>query len=237
MSLQPLNKVVYRHRRNDDESIFYVGMGNEKRPYTKDGRSKFWNSIVKKHGYSVEVLAQNLSLEEAQDLEKLLIKEYGRKDLGLGNLTNLTDGGEGTINVTEEVRKKLSESRKGVRNIPIGHKRSAEFCKKVSDSKKGKVSTFKGKTHTEEAKALIRQKRALQVINKESRLKQAKAISGANNPAAKKILDLKNNVVYNTMKEAAQSIGIKYTTLSAMLNGHSMNTTNFIKLENYEFIR
>ena len=131
----------------------------------------------------------------------------------------------------------MSESRKGVRNIPIGHKRSAEFCKKVSDSKKGKVSTFKGKTHTEEAKALIRQKRALQVINKESRLKQAKAISGANNPAAKKILDLKNNVVYNTMKEAAQSIGIKYTTLSAMLNGHSMNTTNLIKLENYEFIR
>jgi group I intron endonuclease len=237
MSLQPLNKVVYRHLRNDDGSTFYIGMGNEKRPYTKDGRSKFWNNIVNKYGYSVEVLAKNLSLEEAEDLEKLLIKEYGRKDLGLGNLTNLTDGGEGTINVSEEVKKKISERRKGVRNIPIGHKRSAEFCKKVSDSKKGKVSTFKGKTHTEEAKALIRQKRALQVINKESRLKQAKAISGANNPAAKKILDLQNNVVYNTMKEASQSIGIKYTTLSAMLNGYSRNKTNLIKLENYEFIR
>ena len=212
-------------------------MGNKKRPYTKDGRSKFWNNIVNKYGYSVEVLAQNLSLEEAQDLEKLLIKEYGRKDLGLGNLTNLTDGGEGTINVSEEVKKKISERRKGVRNIPIGHKRSADFCKKVSDSKKGKVSTFKGRTHTEEAKAKIRQKRALQVITKESRLKQAKAISGGNNPSAKKIIDLKNNVVYNTMKEAAHSISIKYTTLSAMLNGYSMNTTNFIKLENYEFIR
>jgi hypothetical protein len=237
MSLQGASdKLVYRHSRGDDGSVFYVGIGTKSRPYTKSKRSAYWKNIVSKHGYSIEILAQNLSLEDAIDLEMLLIKEYGRKDIGTGILCNLTDGGEGTINVTLEVRKKLSERRRGVRTIPVGMIRNAEWCRKLSESKKGKVSTFKGKTHTEEAKTLIREKRALQIITKESRLKQAKAISGANNPAAKKILDLENNVIYNTMKEAANSIGMKYTTLSAMLNGYCKNKTNFIKLERYEFI-
>jgi group I intron endonuclease len=49
--------------------------------------------------------------------------------------------------VSQETRKKISESLKGRINKPLteGHK------KKISDTKKGKVSTFKGKTHTPEA--------------------------------------------------------------------------------------
>ena len=231
------NKVVYRHRRNDDGTVFYVGIGNKQRPYTKSKRSSYWKNIVDKSGYSIEILAEDLSLDNAIELEILLIKEYGRKDIRTGILCNLTDGGEGTLNVSPEVRKIISESRKGVRNLPIGYKRSAEFCKKVSESKKGMISSFKGKTHTEETKKIIKEKRAFQVFSKESRLKQAKAISGGSNPAAIKILDLKNNVIYNTMKEASLSIGIKYSTLSAMLNGYCKNKTNFVKLENYESIR
>jgi len=230
------NKVVYRHRRDDNGTVFYVGIGNKQRPYTKSKRSSYWKNIVDKSGYSIEILAEDLSLDNAIELEILLIKEYGRKDISTGILCNLTDGGEGTSNVTPEVRKLISERRKGVRNLPIGYKRSAEFCKKVSESKKGMISSFKGKTHTEEAKNTIKEKRSLQVFSKESRLKQANAISGGSNPAAIKILDLKNNAIYNTMKEASSSIGMKYTTLSAMLNGYCKNKTNFVKLENYEFI-
>ena len=231
------NKVVYRHRRNDNYTVFYVGIGSPQRPYVKNKRSVFWKNIVKKYGYTIEILAKNISIEDAKDLEKLLIQEYGRLDLETGTLCNLTDGGEGTCNVTPEVRKKMSERRKGVRNLPIGYKRSAEFCKKISDSRKGMISSFKGKTHTEESKKIIKEKRALQIFSKESRLKQAKAISGINNPASKKVIDLKNNTIYNTIKDASLSIGMKYTTLSAMLNGYCKNKTNFVKLENYESIR
>lgn len=230
------SKVVYRHRRNDNATVFYVGIGNKQRPYTKSKRSSYWKNIVDKSGYSIEILAEDLSLDNAIELEILLIKEYGRKDISTGILCNLTDGGEGTSNVTPEVRKRISEKRKGVRTLPIGYKRSEEHCLKLSLAKKGKQSSFKGKTHTEEAKNTIKEKRALQVFSKESRLKQAKAISGINNPASKKVIDLKNNTIYNTIKEASISIGMNYTTLLAMLNGYCKNKTNFVKLENYEFI-
>ena len=228
------DKVVYRHRKLDDGQVFYVGIGNKKRPYVKNKRSSFWKNIVIKHGYEVEILAENMSLEDAKDIERLLIFEYGRIDLGTGTLCNLTDGGEGTCNVTPEVRKKISERRKGVRTLPIGYKRSDEFKLKISLSKKGKPSTFKGKKHTEEAKAIIREKRAKQVFSLESSKKKSQSLSGGKNPFSIKIIDTKTNVIYDTMKIAADAVGLKYTTLSAMLNGYCNNRTNLTKLKNYE---
>lgn len=231
-----LDKVVYRHRRNDNYTVFYVGIGSPQRPYVKNKRSIFWKNIVKKYGYTIEILAENISIEDAQDLEKLLIQEYGRLDLGTGTLCNLTDGGEGTCNVTPEVRKKMSERRKGVSTLPVGYKRSKEHCLKLSLAKKGITSTFKGKKHTEEAKAIIKEKRAKQIFSAESLKKRSESMKGEKNPASKKILDTENNIIYDTMRAAADSLGIKYTTLSGMLNGHCENKTNFVKLENYESI-
>ena len=41
--------IVYRHRRLDNNQIFYIGIGNkEKRAYIKTKRSKFWNKINNK---------------------------------------------------------------------------------------------------------------------------------------------------------------------------------------------
>lgn len=39
-----MSKVVYVHRRDVDNSIFYVGMGNTDRPHSKDKRSNEWLS-------------------------------------------------------------------------------------------------------------------------------------------------------------------------------------------------
>ena len=232
-----LDKVVYRHIRNDNNSVFYVGMGTETRPYTKSKRSDYWTNIVNKYGYTVEVLSKNLSFEDAIDLEMLLIEEYGRLDLKTGILCNLTSGGEGTKNVTESVRKKISESRKGVRSLPLDYVRTKEHCEKLSLAKKGKESYFKGKKHTEEAKAIIKEKRALQVFSKETRVKKSISVSGEKNPFATKLIDTKTNIIYGTMKIASEKLGIKYSTLSAMLNGHCKNNTNLVKYKNYEFIR
>jgi len=56
---------------------------------------------------------ENLTEQEAFDLEKKLIKAIGRLDLGLGPLTNLTDGGEGFSNPSEEIRQKIAEKLRG----------------------------------------------------------------------------------------------------------------------------
>jgi hypothetical protein len=229
MSLS-FDKCVYRHITKDNNTVFYVGMGNNSRPYTKTKRSSYWKNIVDKHGYYVEVLAENLSFEDAIELEVFLISLYGRKDNKTGVLCNLTDGGEGTKNVTESVRKKISERRKGIRTLSLDYIRSEEHCKKISESKKGKESTFKGKKHSEYSKAIIKEKRALQVFTKETLIKKSNAVKVGKNPSAIKVIDTEKNIIYDTMKIAAEENNIKYTSLSAMLNGYCKNKTNLKKI-------
>lgn len=99
--------IVYSHIRLDNNTVFYIGMCNDKRrAYSKKSRNNYWHNIVKKAGYSVEILHENIEIEIAREIEIKLIKEYGRKDLNEGNLVNLTDGGESTINISPETRKK-----------------------------------------------------------------------------------------------------------------------------------
>jgi hypothetical protein len=49
----------------------------------------------------------------AIDLEKDLIKKIGRKDLGLGPLTNMTDGGDGMSGSISLCKKVIQYSKKG----------------------------------------------------------------------------------------------------------------------------
>ena len=105
--------VVYIHRKETNNEIFYVGIGaNEKRPYQKhkSHRNKWWLNIVNKHGRTVEILEKDLTIEEARESEMALIELIGRKDLGLGPLVNLTDGGEGAFN---KVYKKVIHIKSG----------------------------------------------------------------------------------------------------------------------------
>ena len=95
-------KVVYLHRKATDGTIFYVGMGNPDRVNNTTSRNKWWKHINNKHGVKIEIVANNISIEEAYELEVFLISELGRRDKGLGNLVNMDDGGKGA-------RKKLSE--------------------------------------------------------------------------------------------------------------------------------
>ena len=106
---------VYLHKRKTDNSVFYIGIGNNKRPYVKSNRSKFWKNEVNKHDYNVEILSNNLTWENAQEAEIYLINLYGRRDNNTGCLVNLTDGGDGSPGtiVSNETKLKLSKSMKG----------------------------------------------------------------------------------------------------------------------------
>jgi len=88
--------IVYLHRRKDTNEVFYVGIGKDSyRVGRKANRNKYWHNIVNKHGYTKEVIIKNVTWDEAITEEIKLIKEYGRKDIGSGNLVNMTRGGEG----------------------------------------------------------------------------------------------------------------------------------------------
>lgn len=116
-----MNKVVYRHRRLDTNEIFYVGIGKtKKRAYSKHQRNPHWYNIVNKTDYSVEIIAEVDTWELACELEQLLIQEYGRKDLGLGSLVNMTDGGDGAVNLSQESIEKIREDKLGNKNPMYG---------------------------------------------------------------------------------------------------------------------
>ena len=131
--------VVYRHRRLDDNSIFYVGIGiNESRSFSKRNRNKHWKNITNKTKYSIELILEDLSWEDACELEILLIELYGRNDLGLGKLVNMTNGGNGNNNiiVTDEARLKMSKNNG---KYWLGKSRSEETKQKISKNIKGKI--------------------------------------------------------------------------------------------------
>jgi hypothetical protein len=133
---------VYRHIRVDKNEPFYIGIGKEeKRCYQNVKRNSIWKAIVTKTNYTVEILFDNLTWEDACIKEKEFILLYGRKDLGTGSLCNLTDGGEGVIGSirSEEYREKL-------RKVNTGKKMSKESIEKLKDS-------LKGRKHSEETKA------------------------------------------------------------------------------------
>ena len=146
--------IVYQHRRKDTNEVFYIGIGNkESRAYNKYRNNRHWHYIVNKIGYTVEITHQDLIWEEACSIEKYLIAFYGRKDLGLGNLVNRTDGGDGVINrhISEESRKKMRNAQKGLRmgekNGNYGKKspRLSEWNKKQDRS--GDKNPMYGKGH------------------------------------------------------------------------------------------
>src|SRR5690606_22799746 len=110
--MEETNSYVYRHRKLDSGEVFYIGIGTfeshipsnshnyYRRANNTKQRSSFWKKVYRKHGRYIEILKENISYEEAKELEILLIQEYGRRDLGTGCLVNLTDGGDGSINKT-----------------------------------------------------------------------------------------------------------------------------------------
>lgn len=195
--------IVYRHRRLDTNEIFYVGIGASKyRAYSKKSRNSLWKNIVNKVGYSVEIITTCETWEEACQIEQYLIKYYGRRDLGLGSLVNLTDGGEGRINLVVS-----DETRQKIRDANLGIKKSEETKAKIS-------KTQTGKKHTEE-----------------TRLKMSEARKGGKNPTAKKVINTVTGVIYDTIKEAAEIENIKYYTLKAQLTGKYKNKTDFELVE------
>ncbi len=93
---------VYIHTRLDTNEIFYVGVGTHARgPYKRanetSNRNKWWRNIVRKVGYSIQIVFDNLTYDQARIEEINLIKKYGRKDLGTGTLVNMTHGGDGSF--------------------------------------------------------------------------------------------------------------------------------------------
>lgn len=161
---------VYTHIRKDKNEPFYHGIFEDPyRPFEKSRRNSIWDKIVSKTEYEVIILAENLTWEEACQMERELILRDGRINMGNGCLANMTDGGDGAVGLirTEEHSRKISESLTGkIRSeeskdkqsiTRTGLKDSDETKIKKSYAKKGKKPNNYGKKYKSEniSKCLI----------------------------------------------------------------------------------
>lgn len=203
--------IVYRHRRLDTFKVFYIGIGKtEKRAYSKKSRNKWWKNIILKTEYSVEIIIEDISWKEAQEVEVLLISEYGRRDLGLGNLVNLTNGGEGTqgIIVSDKTKQNMSISATGRKHSEESKEKNRIASSNVSEETKLKrYLKNKGLKRTPE---------------------QCKRISESKMNTL--LLDVINGIYYKSMSEVCRIFGYSRKGIIRKLDDIEKNDTNLIRV-------
>ncbi len=203
---------VYEHYTADTNEIFYVGYGKNKRPYDCVRRNKFWKNVHEKHGVVVKIIIENVALNEAVELECKLIEDYGRRDLKTGPLVNLTDGGGGlknasletkeklryiASNISEETRKKMSESAK--KKPPM----SEENKQKLRDNWAGENNPNYGKTFSEEHRRKLSESHKGIRLSEEAKKKLGDATRG------RKVSDETKAKMSKAAKGNKNGVGVK----------------------------
>ncbi len=153
---------LYRHKRADDDSIFYIGIGTKKwvksetfkteyaRAHEKTGRNSHWHNVVNKYGYTVEIILESNTYSFIEQKEIEFIALYGRHDLHKGPLVNKSNGADYAPNNNKVVYqyskddtliKKWDGCSIAGRELQIGNSGIAATATKNS---KGERRTYKG---------------------------------------------------------------------------------------------
>lgn len=173
---------VYQLIDLQTNEVFYVGKGQGQRMYqhVKDAKnpSYCYRSVHRKI-QSILTKGQEIKYGKiiceselhALELEQQLIRDIGRKDLGLGPLCNLTDGGEGSTNTNPESIERRAAKHRGMKRsdeaklrmkeaqlIIAEHNRQryGKGCSPLTAKKMSK--SRKGKQWSKTARSVIRNK-------------------------------------------------------------------------------
>jgi group I intron endonuclease len=127
----PSNKVYIGITSRDVEKRWRNGDGYKSNPH-------FYNAIKKYEweSFQHDILYENLTKEEAENIEQKLIKEYKSYLCQFGY--NRDMGGNCKGKVSESTKKKMGEAHKGNKNA-LGAVRSEEFKRKLSERAKQQV--------------------------------------------------------------------------------------------------
>ena len=230
------NEIFYIGRGTvSDKSSGKCDANTYSRAYVKHVHNRHWLRITNKTKWSVEILDDYLTWNESIELEKKYIKQHGRKDLNEGTLVNFTDGGEGSLGYTHssESRRKMSEKSRGrivseenkmkiryrmKENNPM---KNPEIQKKMSDSMK-LVWADESKTHPRQGKPRedlrIRNltnnpMKNPETIEKIRQIALNRDNKGGKSPNSKKVQDTTTGIIYSSVIECADGMGISRTSI------------------------
>lgn len=201
----------------------YVGISNNPIKRWNNGKGYIKNYLfyraIEKYGwdnFKHEILYDNLTLEQAGQIEKELINKWNLIDPNFGY--NLREGGNGKF--SEHSRYLMSKSRKGNKNAENQY-HSLENRKKISASLKLYYKNHpvpKMDTSNNEELKKIKERR-----EKLTHERRSACTSGANNPSAKAVyqLDLNGNKIkyYSYAKLAATELNIDLSSIIRCCRG------------------
>ena len=107
--MQETNYKVYALKSNKDDKIVYVGLTRQQLKYRYDdhvSRFKF-----NRCDYRIELITDNLTITEAAELEKMLIRQYNLLDTGWNKSPGSINGFSNYH--SQEQKEKWSRERKG----------------------------------------------------------------------------------------------------------------------------
>ena len=228
------NYTVYIHT-NKENGKRYIGITRQSvQERWRDGKGYkhcvLFDRAIKKYGwdgFDHEIFASNLTEEEAQNMEKLLIKELKTQDPEFGY--NISDGGS-TTKISEEGRKKLSEKMLGEKNPCFGKIYTAEERARISEQTRGERNPNYGRKHTEEARRKMSEANLGRHMSDETKQKIAKSMMGkfvgrprpeGGGRPPKKVLCVETGEVFDSIADAARSKDIygRKGNISAVCKG------------------
>jgi group I intron endonuclease len=208
---------VYRHIRLDKNEPFYIGIGSDKsflRAYSKKSRNPYWHNIVKFTPYRVDIVFKDLTYEEACAKEKEFISLYGRGVIGM--LCNITEGGEGMCNPTEEIRRKISEAKKGYKNPQFGKTWSPEKRQTMLNRMSGFNNPNYRKTISEKQKLRIS-------LAQKGRKKSDVEKEAIYSKTRKRVIDSETGIIYPSINDAAVAFNVPAYTISRWVRSDKKN--------------
>ena len=157
---KPTKEIFYCYLYRDiDGTPIYAGKGKRDRAFGHITNDTHLGRLLRKrlrdgHKIEPEFLCKDVDEEFAFFVEVETIRHYGRKDLGIGTLLNLTDGGEGSsgyvfsiedrakVSVAGKGRITSEETKKKLAAQRTGRKCSVETKAKISVLKKGNQNSL-----------------------------------------------------------------------------------------------
>ena len=176
---------------------------NDRERYYQD----FYNVLSRK-GLNCRLTSSN---DKSGRLSEETIKKLKSRDVSymLGN--DFRTG----IKHSEEIKNKI-------RNTLLENSKNPDYVNAMT-GKYGELNPFYGKKHSEETKNILREKAA---ADKET----IEILKSYNLERRQLLLNTSTGIYYESIREASILLGIKNSTLKAMLAGRFRNNSNLIKV-------